>query len=165
MTDKQQRFCEEYMIDLNATQAAIRAGYSPQTAEQIGYQLLQKTSVFNEIARLQAAQSIRTGITADRILREYARIAFASLPAVADEYGALQADLSPDDAAAIQSVKVKVTDSSIEKEVKLYDKLHALDVIAKHLGIAAPREVDTSANGELDKLLKALKTEVAGNGK
>lgn len=45
MTAKQKRFCDEYLIDLNATQAAIRAGYSENTAEQIGYQLLQKTSV------------------------------------------------------------------------------------------------------------------------
>lgn len=165
MTDKQQRFCEEYMVDLNATQAAIRAGYSPQTAEQIGYQLLQKTSVCAEIARLQAAQSARTGITADRVLREYARIAFAALPDVADENGALRSDLSPDDAAAIQSFKVKVTDAGVEQEVKLHDKLHALDALAKHLGITAPKEADTAANGELDKLLEALKTEVAANGK
>ena len=45
LTAKQQRFCDEYLIDLNATQAAIRAGYSPKTAEQLAYQLLQKTSV------------------------------------------------------------------------------------------------------------------------
>ncbi|MGN0706757.1 MAG: terminase small subunit [Faecalibacterium sp.] len=164
MTDKQRRFCEEYMIDLNATQAAIRAGYSLQTAEQIGYQLLQKTSVCAEIARLQAAQSARTGINADRVLREYARIAFANLPDIAGEDGTLRDGLSRDDASAIQSVRVKITDSGVEREVKLHDKLHALDALAKHLGIAAPKNSSTSDTGQLERLLEALKTEVAGHG-
>jgi phage terminase small subunit len=128
MTAKQQRFCEEYMIDLNATQAAIRAGYSPQNAEQLGYQLLQKTSVSEEIARLKAAQSARTGITADRVLREYGSIAFAALEA--------------------------------DGMIRPKDKLHALDAIAKHLGIDAPKESEAGDTGELEKLLGALQSEV-----
>lgn len=59
MTGKQERFCDEYMIDLNAKQAAIRAGYSPKTAEQIGNQLLHKTSVLTEIRKEgQNSQSV-----------------------------------------------------------------------------------------------------------
>ena len=53
LIDKQQRFVDEYLIDLNATQAAIRAGYSEKTAEQQGYQLLQKTSVLKAIEEAQ----------------------------------------------------------------------------------------------------------------
>ena len=78
MTDKQARFCEEYMIDLNATQAAIRAGYSPKTAREQAPRLLANVSIQNRIAQLQAEQSRRTGVSADRVVRELAKIAFAN---------------------------------------------------------------------------------------
>ena len=78
MTDKQDRFCEEYMIDLNATQAAIRAGYSPKTAREQAPRLLANVSIQNRIAQLQAEQSRRTGVSADRVVRELAKIAFAN---------------------------------------------------------------------------------------
>lgn len=128
MTAKQQRFCEEYMIDLNATQAAIRAGYSPQTAQEQSSRLLSNVMVKNEIARLQAKQSVHTGITADRVLREYGSIAFAALEA--------------------------------DGMIRPKDKLHALDAIAKHLGIDAPKESEAGDTGELEKLLGALQSEV-----
>ena len=65
LTDKQKRFVEDYLVDLNATQAAVRAGYSAKTAEQQAYQLLQKTSVSEAIAAAQAARSERTELTQD----------------------------------------------------------------------------------------------------
>ncbi len=74
MTDKQARFCEEYMIDLNATQAAIRAGYSPKTANEQAARLLANVSIQNRIAQLQAEQSRRTGVSADRVVRELAKV-------------------------------------------------------------------------------------------
>lgn len=74
---KQQRFVDEYLIDLNATKAAVRAGYSEKTAEQIGYQLLQKTSVVQAIAAAQQKRAERTGITADRALSEVWKIVTA----------------------------------------------------------------------------------------
>lgn len=60
LTARQERFVDEYLVDLNATQAAIRAGYSEKTAEQIGYQLLQKTSVAAAVAAKQQARSEKT---------------------------------------------------------------------------------------------------------
>lgn len=75
LTDKQQRFVEEYLLDLNATQAAIRAGYSEDTAQQQGYQLLQKTSVHDAIAEAMAARSEHVQIIADEVLRELKDIA------------------------------------------------------------------------------------------
>ena len=78
LNEKQQRFVEEYMIDLNATQAAIRAGYSVKSASDIGGQLLGKTHVQRAIARAKAERSRRTGITQDRVLQELARIAFVN---------------------------------------------------------------------------------------
>ena len=68
LTDKQKKFVEEYLIDLNATQACIRAGYSPKTAMEQGYQLLQKTSVQEAIAERMAARSRRTGVNQDRVV-------------------------------------------------------------------------------------------------
>ena len=69
LTAKQKRFVEEYLIDLNATQAAIRAGYSPKTAEQEGYKLVQKSSVSEEISKAIAERSKRTGISQDRVIQ------------------------------------------------------------------------------------------------
>jgi len=77
LTAKQQLFVAEYLVDLNATQAAIRAGYSAKTAEQQGYQLLQKTSVAAEIAKAQAKRSAKLEIEADFVLTRWAEIADA----------------------------------------------------------------------------------------
>ena len=68
LTPKQQRFVEEYLIDLNATQSAIRAGYSEKTAEQLGYQLLQKTSVLKAIEEAKNQVSKRTELTVDMVV-------------------------------------------------------------------------------------------------
>jgi phage terminase small subunit len=70
LTPKQQRFVAEYLIDLNATQAAIRAGYSEKTAEQIGYQLLQKTSVAATIAKGQEKRAGKLELTAEKVLAD-----------------------------------------------------------------------------------------------
>ena len=77
LTPKQQRFVDEYMVDLNATQAAIRAGYSRHTANEQGCQLLAKLNIQAAISIARKAQQERTGITADRVLTEIALVAFA----------------------------------------------------------------------------------------
>lgn len=68
LTDKQKRFCEEYVVDLNATQAAIRAKYSPKTAQEQSSRLLSNVMVKAEIARLQAERSQRTSVDADWVV-------------------------------------------------------------------------------------------------
>jgi hypothetical protein len=68
LTDKQQRFVEEYLVDLNATQAAIRAGYSENTARQIGYENLAKPDIQAAIAEKRSEQAKRTAISADMVL-------------------------------------------------------------------------------------------------
>ena len=154
MTDKQERFCEEYMIDLNATQAAIRAGYSPKTANEQGSQLLAKLSIQNRIAQLQAEQSRRTGVSADRVVRELAKVAFVHAGDLIDARTAsLKSDAAPDDLAAVQSVKVKTFgEDGLEQEVKLADKLRALDLLGKHLGMFNGASGDTA-----DQLAEARK--------
>ncbi len=69
LTPQQSRFVEEYLVDLNATQAAIRAGYSKKTANEQGAQLLAKLSIREAVAEAQEARSERTGITQDEVIQ------------------------------------------------------------------------------------------------
>lgn len=161
LTEKQQRFCEEYLIDLNATQAAIRAGYSPRTANEQGARLLANVSISKAIAQAMAERSRRTGVSADRVVRELARIAFANAGDLIDASDAtLKSDAVPDDLAAIQSIKVKdLGDLGVEREIRLADKLKALELLGRHLGIFNDKlrldgRLDT---GKLDSILAQLK--------
>ncbi|WP_312047753.1 terminase small subunit [Anaerotignum sp.] len=140
MTKKQKMFVEEYLIDLNATQAAIRAGYSPQTAYSIGQENLNKPEIKNALEKAMAERSRRTGISADRVLMELAKMAFVNPKDVINmSDGSVRKDASDDDLACVQSVKVKTsyfdTGETIEKETKLYDKKASLELLGKHLGI------------------------------
>ena len=140
MTAKQERFVEEYLIDLNATQAAIRAGYSPKTANEQGARLLAKVSVQTAISKAQAERSRRTGINQDRVIRELAKVAFLNPVDVIDmDSATIQGEANRDDTACIASVQVKTIptdDGAItEREVKTYDKLKALELLGKHLGM------------------------------
>nr|DAI69723.1 MAG TPA: Terminase small subunit [Caudoviricetes sp.] len=148
MTRKQDRFVKEYLIDLNATQAAIRAGYSPKTANEQGARLLANVSVQEAIAKAMAERSKRTGISQDRVIQELARIAFVNPQNVINPKDAsVKADATEDDLACIQSVKVKTMDGakgkSVEREVRLNDKMKALELLGKHLGMFKDKlEVD-----------------------
>ena len=136
MTKKQKRFVEEYLIDLNATQAAIRAGYSPDTAGSIGAENLKKPEIKSRIDKAMAERSRRTGINQDRVLQELARIGFAKITDVVDpDTAEIRPDASDDDLACIQSIKIKPNEFGTEREVKLYDKKSALVDIGKHLGL------------------------------
>lgn len=77
LTEKQKRFCEEYLIDLNATQAAIRAGYSSKTASRIAIELLNKTHVSKYLAELMRKRSESTRITSEQVVKELEKIAFS----------------------------------------------------------------------------------------
>lgn len=106
LTAKQKKFVEEYLIDLNATQAAIRAGYSPDTAKEIGCENLTKPNIKAEIDKAIAERSRRTGINQDRVLRELAKIAFVNPGDVINfDEATVKSDAKEDDLAAIASVK------------------------------------------------------------
>lgn len=139
LTEKQQRFVDEYLIDLNATQAAIRAGYSVKTANEQGSQNLAKLSIQQAIAEQMAERSKRTGINQDRVVLELAKIALVKMTDIVDSQGRIKSDASPDDLACIESVKYKDsesdTGSSVEREVKIASKLKALELLGKHLGM------------------------------
>lgn len=139
LNEKQKRFVEEYLIDLSATQAAIRAGYSYSTAGSIGSELLKKPEVAEAIETAIAVRSKRTGFTQDRVLRELAKVAFLNPLDVVDTDGRIKPDAEQDDLACIEGIKYKHSDSdtgfSSEREVKFASKLKALELLGKHLGM------------------------------
>ena len=166
MTKKQKRFVEEYLIDLNATQAAIRAGYSPDTAQQMGSENLSKPVIKACLDRAMAERSKRTGVNADRVVRELAKIAFVNAADVINaEDATLRNDACEDDTAAIQSVKVKTFgEDGLEREIKMADKLKALELLGKHLGMFKDK-VELSGGLDTEKTkLDDLLQQMRGDG-
>lgn len=139
LTEKQQRFVDEYLIDLNATQAAIRAGYSVKTADVQGSRLLANVKVQQAVSEAMAERSKRTGVNQDRIVLELAKIAFVNMTDMVDSHGRIKDDASEDDLSCIESIKYKQSDtdtgSSVEREVKVSSKLKALELLGKHMGM------------------------------
>ncbi|MFO1188501.1 MAG: terminase small subunit [Alphaproteobacteria bacterium] len=140
LSPRRQRFVEEYLIDLNATQAAIRAGYSPGSASQRGSILLADPVVRQAVDAAINQRSRRTGITQDQVLREYARLAFSDLRQVAnwgpDGLCVLPSSkLDNDAAAALAEVYETRTAAGGTVRVKLHEKKGALDALARHLGL------------------------------
>lgn len=142
LTDKQKRFCEEYLTDLNATQAAIRAGYSEKTAHSIGHENLIKPEIQEYIQERQKQLQNRLNITQERVLQELAKIAFVDIREVFGPDNQLHdiRQLDDDTAAALASVKSNeiVREGMVigeTKEVKFHNKISALDLLGKHLGL------------------------------
>jgi phage terminase small subunit len=139
LNGRQKRFVEEYLVDLNGKQAAIRAGFTNHRADACGSRLLHEPLVRTAIKKAMENRARRTRITADRVLREYARIAFADIRRVTnwDEQKGLVAkslnEMSDDDAAAIAEVRADANSKTMR--VRLHDKKRALDAIARHLGL------------------------------
>lgn len=167
LTEKQKRFVEEYLIDLNATQAAIRAGYSVKTANEQGAQNLAKLSIKEEICKAMAERSRRTGINQDRVVMELAKIALVNPDDVINpEDASVRENASKDDLACIQSVKVKHSSSDkgdmTEREVKLNDKIKALELLGKHLGMWKDK-VELSGLDEEKSKLDNILNQMRGN--
>jgi phage terminase small subunit len=145
LSDRQRKFVGEYLIHLNATKAAVRAGYSPRSAADIGHALRHHPAVMSALAAAMAERERRTGVSADRIVTELARIAFADIRSFADwgENGAelslrAAAELSADDAAAIAEIYGPGKAGGRPK-LKLHDKRAALELLARHVGLIGPR--------------------------
>ena len=140
MNERERRFCEEYLIDLNATNAAIRAGYAPGTARNASCWITprnpKKPRLREEIDRLIAERSRRTGVNADRVVRELARIAFADMTDVMDMDAVdVRSDIARDDSAALARIKRRCTQGGVE--IRMHDKNRALELLGKHLGLFA----------------------------
>lgn len=152
LTPKQRKFVFEYLVDLNATQAAIRAGYSKKTAGTMAQRLVAKSHVREAIRAAQSRREKRTEITQDRVLNELARIAFGNSRAVMSwGPGGLtlrnSEDLTEDEAALVSEVRETTTKDGGSLALKTHDKMKALELLGKHLGMfdRKPEEID---NGE-----------------
>ena len=137
LNEKQKRFVSEYIIDLNAKQAAIRAGYSPKGAEPQASRLLSNAKIQVEIAKAMEDRGKRTGITQDRVLAELSAIAFAKATdyVEVDDNGIVRikptAELTDEQKKAIASIK----EGANGIEIKLTDKTKALEMLSRHLGL------------------------------
>ena len=159
---REQRFAHEYLIDLNGTQAAIRAGYSSHTAGQICQELLKKPAIYKEIARLEAERAMRTRISADSALVGIARLALSDIRCLVNPDGTIKpVDTWDEDIAmAVQSIKV-VEDANGGgriTEIRLADKTRNLDLLARHLRLVGPSDKDRDAS--ISDLLKAVLLEM-----
>jgi len=133
---------QEYLIDLNATQAAIRAGYSQRTAQRIGSENLSKPLVGEAIAQAKAERAKRTEVTTDRVVEELARIAFASISDVVESGPdglklKQSSDLPHDAAAAVAQVRQTQGKNGHSLSVGMHDKLRALVLLQEHLASVA----------------------------
>lgn len=143
LTARQERFVKEYLVDLNATQAALRAGYSEKTAYSQGQRLLKHVEIQAAVQTEMEKRSKRVEITQDRVLLEYARLAFFDPRKLFDEEGAPKhiTDLDEATAAALAGLDVvKEVDPdcggvTYTKKYKLANKLGALESLGKHLGL------------------------------
>ena len=155
---KQRRFVEEYAIDFNATQAAIRAGYSERTAAEIGSENLRKPLIQMALAEENERRSTRCEVTADRVLLEISRLAFADIRGAFDEQGRLKPvrNLDDDLAPAVAAVEVSVGLTDVTKRIKLWDKGAALERLGRHLGLFVDRLKHEGLEG-LDSLADAIR--------
>lgn len=157
LTPKQKRFVEEYVVDLNGTQAAIRAGFNAQTANVRGSQLLALDHVRAAIDEAIRERSIRAGITADRVLEELSRIAFSDVGNYV-EYGpdgVRIKDSADVDTRALSEVSEVETKAGKNTKFKLYDKVAALDKLGRHLGLFNERvEVSGKGGGPVEIIIE-----------
>jgi phage terminase small subunit len=136
LSDKRGRFVEEYLLDLNATQAATRAGYSPDTARQQGSRLLSDPDIQAAIEAAQKARSRRTEITADRVVQELALIAFADMGQVT-HWTENSVELRPSHMLSRDQKAIigEIAQSKDGVRVKTHSKLDALSKLGQHLGM------------------------------
>ena len=152
LTAKQQAFVREYIVDNNATQAAIRAGYSEHTAKEQGSRLLTKVHIARAVSKAQDERARRTEVTADRVVLEYARLAFSDISdLVTIEGGAVKvrdtAELTEDQRVAIS----EISETSSGMRIKAHSKTVALEALGKHLGMFIDRQ-ETGGPGEFANL-------------
>ncbi len=168
LTPKQNQFVAEYTVDFNATAAAIRAGYSEKTAGQVAHKMLQSPQIQKAVKEAISARERRTQITGDRVLKELARVAFSD----AGDYARVvdiqpkkkggtpiqtvvltpTEELSADQRAAVSGIK----EGKFGIEVSTYDKVKALELLGKHLGLFTEKISIAAIDPETVKEVEAL---------
>jgi phage terminase small subunit len=159
LTAKQARFVEEYLVDMNATQAAIRAGYSKKTARFVGCENLTKPYIAAALEVARKERSKRTEVTIDRVVKELALVAFADMGSyltLDGENTTVRLDwsaLPPEATKIIQEITQEEhtggrgheTGAVRRTKFKLYSKLDALEKLARHLGMFTEKlKIETS---------------------
>lgn len=174
LTDKQKKFCREYLKDFNGKQAAIRSGYSKRTAEVQASRLLSYAKVINFLSGLKKKLSERNDNLADRVVKEFEKLGFSNVQDYIDEGNAVKdfTEIQRDTAAAIGSIKKSVTTfgdgkSSGEKvvtEFKLHDKIAALEKLGRYAGIfekdnaqSKPQLITPLSDNQVNKIISALR--------
>ena len=165
LTPKQKRFVAEYLLDLNATAAAKRAGYSEKTACEQAARLLANVKVQTAVQEAEQARQERTEITQDMVLREMSKLAFFDIRKMFDKNGKPLdiSALDADTAAALVGLDVQdVTDNDgnyigFVKKYKMADKIRALELLGKHLGAWEPRDKQQTAVEDLTALAEKLR--------
>jgi phage terminase small subunit len=155
LTAKQQRFVAEYLIDLNATQAAIRSGYSAKTAKQIGCENLAKPDIAAAIAAKRAKIADKLDVTAERIICELAKLGFSNMRDYLSDEGKLSMPLDDrDKMAAVGEYVVEATPLGTKTRFKLADKRAPLVDLGKHLGMFVERsesKTDVTLRNAVDR--------------
>lgn len=171
LTPKQEAFCREYLIDLNGTQAAIRAGYSKRTANEQAARLLANVSVSSHLKTLMDARNERTQIDADWVLKRLAQDATADVADLYDEFGGLKP--VKDWPMAWRTGLVAGIDTVQERDgqdddgkpqyvtvrkVRLADRAKLLEMIGKHVNVAAFKDrIDLNITDELAERMARAK--------
>lgn len=166
LTPKQKKFCYEYCIDLNATQAAIRTGYSESTARSIASNLLTKVNIQSQIKYLQDNLAEAVGVSKMRIINEHIKMAFSSIAHLHNTWIERKEfdKLTDEQKECIEEISTKIQHKTVwewsEEEskkvpedytveyvkIKLYDKQKSLDAISKMLGYDAPIKTELEIN-------------------
>jgi phage terminase small subunit len=162
LTEKQERFCLEWIVDCNGKKAAIRAGYMPKSAESQASRLLRNAKVRKRIRQLQKGRANRLQITADKVMNEYAKLAFSDIANVASwtpkgvefipskhvkkSARATIAEISSE--TKTRTAEDGAQESTTTLKVKLHPKLPALDKLALHLGITPDNDEDETEDSE-----------------
>lgn len=173
LSAKQERFVEEYLVDLNATQAAIRAGYSKKTAKAIGSENLTKPDIAEEVTRRRALVSAGCVVTRERVLQELARIGMSDIRKLYDEKGKFRkiTELDDDTAAAIAGVEFEELFEGAEGErfeigritkIKRFDKSKALEMLGRHLGLWKDPEAPAQEGPGLTVIVQQVAAAGAG---
>lgn len=150
LTDKQEMFCREYLIDLNATQAAIRAGYSEKTANRTGSENLSKPDIAQRIIYLKSERNERVEVNADYVLRRLVEIDEMDVLDILKDDGGLKmvhewpkvwrTTLSGLDILTTVTNFDETTMENILKKIKWPDKVKNLELLGKHVAVQAFRE-------------------------
>ncbi|MDE9544784.1 terminase small subunit [Xenorhabdus bovienii] len=158
LTDKQEMFCREYLVDLNATQAAIRAGYSEKTANRIAAQLLSKLDIQNRISELKTGRNEEVGINATYVLKRLVEIDQMDVLDILTDGGELKPvkDWPKVWRTTLSGLEVVETGSqdttALLKKIKWPDKVKNLELLGKHISVQAFRDQVKNEHDVVGKL-------------